>query len=93
MPSKAAREHAEKGNHNFVPKAKTSQKRKALVIGGKSFVPGQSGTVELTVGHMIDHQPLSMTVHVIRGRRPGPCLLVSAGVHGNEISSTDAAWF
>lgn len=70
--------------------AKAKPKRKALVLGGQSFSPGQSGTVELTVGHMIDHQPLSMTVHVMRGRRPGPCLLVCAGVHGNEICGIES---
>lgn len=61
-----------------------------LRLGGQSFAPGSSGTVELTVGHMIDHQPLSMTVHVHRGRRAGPCLLVSAGIHGNEICGVES---
>ncbi len=40
---------------------------------------------------MIDHQPLSMTVHVARGKKAGPCLLVSAGIHGNEICGVEVA--
>ncbi len=59
-------------------------------MGGESFDPGQSGTVELTVGKMIDHQPLSMIVQVVRGRRDGPCLLVSSGIHGNEICGIES---
>ncbi|MFK5924143.1 MAG: succinylglutamate desuccinylase/aspartoacylase family protein [Verrucomicrobiota bacterium] len=65
-------------------------KREPLVLGGQSFAPGTSGTLELTVGHMIDHQPLSMTVHVARGRQAGPCLMVSAGIHGNEICGVES---
>lgn len=62
-----------------------------LKIGGETFALGQSGKVELTVDHMMDQQPMSMVVHVVRGSLPGPCLLVSAGIHGNEICGIEAA--
>lgn len=45
----------------------------------------------MTVDHMMDQHPMPMVVHVVRGSRPGPCLLVSAGIHGNEICGIEAA--
>ena len=68
-----------------------SVKSEALVLGEKTFEPGQSGTVEFTVDHLTNHQPLTMEVHVFRGQQPGPCLLVSAGIHGNEICGVKVA--
>lgn len=36
--------------------------------------------------------PVQIPCHVVRGRRPGPTLLVTAGVHGAEYASIAAAY-
>jgi len=41
--------------------------------------------VDLPVSTLSDHTPVSMSVHVIHGKQPGPTVFVSAGVHGDEI--------
>ena len=56
-----------------------------LRIGHSEFLPGESGVVELPVGSLSGHQPVVMQVHVLRGRRPGPALLLTAGLHGDEL--------
>lgn len=56
-----------------------------LVVGDQEFFPGERGVVDIPIGSLIDYQPVTMTVHVLRGKRPGPCLLVSGGLHGDEI--------
>ncbi len=56
-----------------------------ITIGGETFRPGQKGFVELPIGSLIDYQPVTMSVEVFRGRRPGPSLLLTAGIHGDEI--------
>lgn len=56
-----------------------------LTVGGQDFRPGQKGVVELPIGSLIDYQPVTMSVHVRRGRRPGPSLLLTAGIHGDEL--------
>ncbi|MCB1063582.1 MAG: succinylglutamate desuccinylase/aspartoacylase family protein [Verrucomicrobiae bacterium] len=56
-----------------------------LTIGGEDFYPGDRGVVDIPIGSLIDYQPVTMTVHVLRGKKPGPCLLVSAALHGDEI--------
>lgn len=60
-----------------------------LTIGGQDFRRGDRGIVQLPVGSLIDHQTVEMPVHVLRGRKPGPCLVVCASVHGDEINGVE----
>ncbi len=50
---------------------------------------GDRGKVSLEAGHLINHEPVRTRVHVIRGARPGPCLFVGAGVHGDELNGVE----
>jgi predicted deacylase len=60
-----------------------------LTIGGQSFARGQRGVVDFPLGSLINHQVVAMPVHVFRGRRPGPRLLVCAALHGDEINGIE----
>lgn len=62
-----------------------SQDEPPLRIGERDFSPGERGVVDIGVGSLIDYQPVTMTVNVLRGKKPGPRLLVSAALHGDEI--------
>lgn len=57
----------------------------AFQLGGRRIAPGARQTVDLPVSVLSDHTPVSMSVHVVNGRRPGPTLFVSAAIHGDEI--------
>lgn len=57
--------------------------RDPFEIGGFSVPAGTRATLDLPVSVMSDHTPVSMSVHVVHGRRPGPVLFVSAAVHGD----------
>jgi predicted deacylase len=56
-----------------------------LKIGPAGFLPGESGVVELPIGSLSGYQPVTMHVHVRRGRESGPVLLLTAGLHGDEL--------
>ena len=60
-------------------------KRENFEIGGQHILPGTRRTVDLPVSTLSDHTPVNMSVHVIHGKRPGPTLFVSAGIHGDEV--------
>ena len=62
-----------------------------LVIGDQSFAPGESGCVNLPVGHLITHEMVTMAVQVYRGRKSGPRLFVSAAIHGDETNGVQIA--
>ncbi|MEX0305656.1 MAG: succinylglutamate desuccinylase/aspartoacylase family protein [Leisingera sp.] len=59
--------------------------REAFEIGGAQIAPGSRQTVDLPVSVLSDHTPVTMPAHVIHGRRPGPTVFVSAGIHGDEV--------
>ncbi|MGP6089400.1 succinylglutamate desuccinylase/aspartoacylase family protein [Antarctobacter jejuensis] len=60
-------------------------KRPAFEIGGQTIAPGARLTVDLPVSVLSDHTPVTMSVHAVHGRRDGPTMFVSAGVHGDEV--------
>jgi predicted deacylase len=59
--------------------------RPGFRIGDVTVASGQARTVDLPVSTLSDHTPVTMSVHVIHGRRPGPVMFVSAAVHGDEV--------
>ncbi len=67
-----------------------SAAERPLKIAGTSFAPGQSGSVDVPVGYLINHEKITMPVTVHRGRKPGPRLCVCAAVHGDEINGVES---
>lgn len=62
-----------------------------LVIGGVNAPRGQRTAIDLPIARLGTGTTLSMPVRVIRGRRPGPVLFVSAALHGDEINGVEVA--
>lgn len=60
-----------------------------MVIAGEEISAGQNKVIEIPLPDLYMHTSLSMPVHVIRGRRKGPVLFVSAAVHGDEINGVE----
>ena len=60
-----------------------------LTIGGHSIAPGENCIVDLPMAPLYTHNDLSMNVHVQRGRRNGPRLLVCAAIHGDELNGVE----
>lgn len=54
-------------------------------IGGDSVPAGSRKTVNLPVSVLSDHTPVTMSAHVVHGRRAGPSLFISSGIHGDEV--------
>jgi predicted deacylase len=60
-----------------------------LAIGGVEIGPGERRTIEIPVARLPTAAGLSMPVHVVRGRKAGPSLFVSAAIHGDEINGVE----
>lgn len=63
--------------------------KKPLVIAGVTVMPGERRTIDLPVTDLSTHTPISMPIHVVRGRRAGPTLFVCAALHGDEINGVE----
>lgn len=57
----------------------------AFRIGTQTVAPGTRQTVDLPISVLSDHTPITMSVHVVHGRKAGPTLFVSAAMHGDEV--------
>lgn len=57
-----------------------------MVINGTEILPGQRTTVMLPMPKLYDWTPLTMPVHVIRGKVSGPILVITAAIHGDEVN-------
>lgn len=68
---------------------KTRSNDTLLEIGGQTIGPGTRTTLDLPVADLYTHAKLTMPVNVIRGRRSGPVLFVSAAVHGDELNGVE----
>ena len=58
-------------------------------IDGIFINKGQSQRINLDMGKMHDFIPLNMPIEVIRGKKDGPTLFVSATIHGDEINGIE----
>jgi hypothetical protein len=58
-------------------------------IGGINVVPGHRELVKLPMPKLYDCSPMFMPVHVVRGKKPGPILLVTAAIHGDELNGVE----
>ncbi|GAA5213501.1 succinylglutamate desuccinylase/aspartoacylase family protein [Corallincola platygyrae] len=60
-----------------------------LMIGGTDILPGETRQIKVPVAKLYTDTEMSIPVHVIRARKPGPTLFVSAAVHGDELNGIE----
>lgn len=69
--------------------AKADTSRRPLIVDSHEIRPGERATVDLVVGRLYTHSPITMPVHIINGRHAGPRLFVCAAIHGDEINGVE----
>ncbi len=60
-----------------------------LVIGGKKIKLGERKKVCLEVARLYDFTEVNIPIEVVRGKKEGPTLFISACIHGDEINSVE----
>lgn len=63
-------------------------KRGPLVIGRRRIRPGETHEIPLPISEMYTGETLFLPVRVIRAKRPGPRVFLTAAVHGDEVNGT-----
>ena len=61
----------------------------SIEIAGISIKPGTRQSIDIPLPGFYTHSNVCMPVHVVHGRKPGPVLLVSAAIHGDEITGVE----
>ncbi len=60
-----------------------------LVIGEHIIKPGETRQIEMPVAKLYIDSDVFIPVHVIRSKKPGPIVFVSAAVHGDELNGIE----
>lgn len=60
-----------------------------LTIAGETIQPGETRSIELPVANLYTHTEINLPVHIVRGRKSGPTVFVSAAVHGDELNGIE----
>ncbi len=58
-------------------------------IAGIRIRQGERKYIELPAADLYTQTPMNIPVHVIRGKTPGPCIFVTAAIHGDEINGVE----
>ena len=61
-------------------------KHKSFTIAGERIPPGETRTVSLKFSESYLGSPASVPIHVLRAKKPGPRLLLTGCVHGDELN-------
>jgi predicted deacylase len=64
-------------------------RRDNIEIAGVTVKPGTRQSIDIALPSFYTHSSASMPIHVVHGRQPGPCLLVSAALHGDELNGVE----
>ncbi|NQV58926.1 MAG: succinylglutamate desuccinylase/aspartoacylase family protein, partial [Alphaproteobacteria bacterium] len=71
------------------PVAVANPAREAFALGGMTIAPGTQAIVDLPLSLLSDHTPITLTVQVVHGKRPGPILVINGAVHGDEVNGVE----
>jgi len=61
-----------------------------MEINGIQIGPGQKKKIGLEIERLPSNTLIDMPVHVYRGHEPGPTLLITSTMHGDELNGTEA---
>lgn len=59
-----------------------------LQIGGVTIRPGERKDIRLNLSETYTGDDINMPIRVIRAKKPGPKVFVTAAIHGDEINGT-----
>ncbi|TVP43159.1 MAG: succinylglutamate desuccinylase [Mongoliibacter sp.] len=59
---------------------------KEIVINGVRVRPGQTLNIEIAIARLPSHTLIDLPVFIKRAKEDGPVVLISGGVHGDEIN-------
>lgn len=61
----------------------------SIKIAEEEIKPGERRCVMIPLPNLYQSEPVLMPAHVICGAKPGPILLLTAAIHGDEINGTE----
>ena len=60
-----------------------------MIIAGHEIKPGEEKQISLEIAKLPSRTPIEVPIIVSRSQKPGPVLLLMAGMHGDEINGVE----
>lgn len=60
-----------------------------IKILGKEILPGDSLTLKMDIARLYTQSKLEVPIIINRAKQDGPCLLILAGIHGDEVNGVE----
>ncbi|MEC7785293.1 MAG: succinylglutamate desuccinylase/aspartoacylase family protein [Bacteroidota bacterium] len=60
-----------------------------LHILGEKIAPGQRRTLNFNLAKLYTTTSVEVPIIIQRAKKPGPCILITAGIHGDEINGVE----
>ena len=60
-----------------------------FVLDGYTINPGETRYLDIPISRLPSGTPITMPVHVYRSDMEGPTLLLSGGMHGDEVNGIE----
>ncbi len=60
-----------------------------MIIAGNEIQPGEKTTLLVNIARLPSHTNIDLVIHVNRSLEPGPVVLLSGGLHGDEINGIE----
>lgn len=65
------------------------QENKTITIGGEQVAPGEEKLLKINIDRLPTGTLIDIPVYVFNSKKPGPVVLVQAGLHGDEINGIE----
>lgn len=60
-----------------------------LIINGKKILPGTQNRVKANIARLASGTIIDLPIYVYRSAKPGPVVLLSGGLHGDEVNGIE----
>lgn len=65
------------------------KENKDIIIGGVTVAPGEEKLLKIAIDRLPTGTLIDIPVYVFNAKKPGPTLLIQAGLHGDEVNGIE----
>jgi hypothetical protein len=65
------------------------EENKDIIIGGQTVSPGEDKLLKINIDRLPTGTVIDIPVYVFNAKKPGPTILVQAGLHGDEVNGIE----
>ena len=66
-----------------------AEENRAITIGDEAVVPGEQKLLKISIDRLPTGTLIDIPVYVFNAKKPGPTILIQAGLHGDEINGIE----